>query len=310
MLATGPWSPEPWAGPLRAALPGRQILAWPDVPDPEAVRYVLAWKAPAECYQGLPNLEAIFSLGAGVDHLIFQASLPEVPIVRVVSPDLTQRMTEWVVLQVLMHHRRQPLYDRFQREHRWKELNQPAAASVRVGIMGLGVLGRDAAAVLSRLGFQVAGWTRRPTTMDGVETFHGGSGLDAFLARTDILVVLLPLTADTRGILSAGLFSRLAQDGALGGPYLINGGRGGLQVESDIVAAIRSGVLKGASLDVFETEPLPESSPLWDLPNVVITPHAAAASTPDAIAPEIARQIEAHEAGRPLENVIDRAGGY
>jgi glyoxylate/hydroxypyruvate reductase A len=310
LVATGPWPPEPWVTPIRQAEPDRPIHVWPDVPDPRAIRYVLAWKTPAEALRGFPNLEIIFSLGAGVDHIIFQSGLPDVPIVRVVSPDLTQRMTEWVTLQVLLHHRHQKIYDRQQVEHRWKELKQPAASAVRVGMMGLGVLGRDAAEVLVRLGFRVAGWSRRPTTVEGATVFSGAAGLDPFLARTDILVCLLPLTPETRGILALPLFRKLAQDGVLGGPIVINGGRGGLQVEADIVTAIEAGILKGATLDVFETEPLPASSPLWDLPNVVITPHAAAASTAEAIAPEIYRQILAYEAGEPLRNLVDRKTSY
>ncbi len=229
---------------------------------------------------------------------------------RVVVPDLTRRMTEWVVLQVLIHHRQQRAYDRQQAARRWHERRQPVAGGVRVGIMGLGVLGRDAAEVLARLGFQVAGWSRRPKVLEGAETFHGADGLAAFLKRTDILVCLLPLTPETRGILSLPLFDRLARDGALGGPILINAGRGGLQVEADIVAALQSGTLKGASLDVFEPEPLAASSPLWAHPDVVITPHAAAASQPEAIVPSIMAQIAAFEAGRPLLNLVDRDTHY
>jgi glyoxylate/hydroxypyruvate reductase A len=311
LLATGPWSPQPWAAPIRAADPGRPVHIWPDLPDPTAIRYALVWKPPEGLLAKLPNLEAIFSLGAGVDHLIFQAGLPDVPIVRVVSPDLTQRMTEWVVLQVLMHHRRQRDYDRLQREHRWHELRQPAASAVRVGVMGLGALGRDSATVLARLGFRVAGWSRRAATLPGVETFHGTDGFDPFLARTDILVCLLPLTPETRGILALPLFRRLARDGALGnGPVVINGGRGGLQVEADLHEALDQGVLAGASLDVFEREPLAAASPLWDAPNLVITPHVAATSEASTIAPEIFRQIVAHEAGAALQNIVDRASFY
>ncbi len=311
LLATGPWPSAPWAEAIRAAEPDRPLHVWPDLPDPAAIRYALVWKPPQGLLATLPNLEAIFSLGAGVDHFIFQSGLPAVPIVRVVSPDLTQRMTEWVTLQVLLHHRRQLAYLDSQRERRWREIRQPAAADVRVGMLGLGVLGRDAAAVLVRLGFRVAGWSRRPMTVAGVETFHGDAGRDAFLTRTDILVCLLPLTPETRGILAMPLFRKLATDGALGrGPIVINGGRGGLQVEADVAAAIGTGVLGGASLDVFETEPLDAVSPLWALPNVVITPHVAATSTPEVIAPEILRQIAAHEAGAPLENLVDRERFY
>jgi glyoxylate/hydroxypyruvate reductase A len=310
LLATGNWRPGPWAELIHAADPHRPVFTYPDVPDRAAVRYLLAWRPPAGAFRGLANLAAIFSLGAGVDHLMGVPGLPDVPIARVVSADLTQRMSEWVVLQVLLHHRRQRAYDRQQAARHWEELPQPAAADVRVGMMGLGVLGRDAAAILARLGFQVAGWSRRPAAVPGLATFHGAGGLDAFLARTDILVALLPLTPETRGILARPLFEKLARDGALGGPVVINAGRGGLQVEADIAAAVRSGLLKGASLDVFETEPLPPESPLWSLPDVVVTPHVAATSEPPTIVPLIMKQIADYEAGLPLLHLVDPRQGY
>jgi glyoxylate/hydroxypyruvate reductase A len=192
----------------------------------------------------------------------------------------------------------------------WKELRQPTASEVRVGVMGLGVLGRDAASTLRRLGFDVAGWSRRPADLPDIACFHGREMLERFLARTDILVTLLPLTPETKGILALPLFEKLARDGALGAPVLINAGRGGLQVEADIVAAIEDGVLAGASLDVFEHEPLDRTSPLWTLPNVVVTPHTAAASTPKALIPPILAQIREFEAGSRLENVVDRNAMY
>ena len=304
------WDPAPWVAAVRAADPDRPAFVWPDVPDPAAIAYALTWKPASGALNGLPNLRAIFSLGAGVDHLIFQGGLPEVPIVRVVDPDLTGRMTEWVVLQVLMHHRRQRLYDRQQRERVWKERKQVAAHAVRVGIMGMGVLGQAAARALTGLGFRVAGWSRRGLSAASVESFGGTGTLDAFLARTDILVCLLPLTAQTRGILAMPLLRKLARNGPPGMPVLINGGRGGLQVEADIIAALENGVLAGASLDVFEREPLEAASPLWVMDNVVITPHSAAASTPEALVPAMLKQIADLEAGGPLGNLVDRKAGY
>jgi glyoxylate/hydroxypyruvate reductase A len=180
---------------------------------------------------------------------------------------------------------------------------------VRVGILGLGELGRDAARKLRTLGFDVAGWTRSPKSQPDLASFHGPAGLDALLARSDILVCLLPLTPDTRGLLNASLFAKLARDRRLG-PFLINAGRGGLQVEADIVAALDARVLKGASLDVFETEPLPASSPLWTHPNVYVSPHNSAISSPEAIARYVVEQIITLERGEPLRNVVDRARGY
>lgn len=310
LIAAGPWDPEPWAAPFRKGQPDRPLAIWPEAHDPASVHYVLAWKTPAEALANLPNLKAIFSLGAGVDHIVGKVALPDVPIARVVDPDLTMRMTEWVVLQVLLHHRQHLAYTALQRDHAWHELHQPAASSVRVGIMGLGELGIAAAAVLRTLGFPLTGWSRTPKRVAGVQTFHGGAGLAPFLARTDILVVLLPLTKDTRGILNLELFRGLARDGALGGPVLINGGRGGLQVEADILAALDGGVLKAASLDVFEQEPLPPESPFWSRPNVIITPHAAAASEPAVLADTIYQAVLDFEAGKPLANPVDTRLGY
>jgi len=304
------WDAEAWAKAVRAAEPQRGVFVAPAIALPAAVGYALAWKPPAGFFRALPNLRAIFSLGAGVDHLVFRDDLPDVPIVRVVDPDLTQRMTEWVTLQVLMHHRRQREYDAQQRMRRWQELAQAAAADIRVGIMGMGVLGRDAAEVLVRLGYQVAGWRRTAGDVPGVKTYHGAGELEAFLARTDILVSLLPLTAETRGLLAMPLFEMLARDGELGGPVLINAGRGGSQVEADIVAALERRVLIGVSLDVFAREPLEAASPLWGREDAILTPHVAAASDPVSLADAIVAQIKAFEAGAPLANVIDRAAGY
>ena len=310
LFAITGWDPAPWVDAARAGDPERPVHLWPDVPEPDKIAYALAWKPAPGALAALPNLKAIFSLGAGVDHLIFRDDLPAVPLARVVDPDLTERMVEWVVLQVLIHHRRQRLYDRQQRERLWRERSQPAAHEVRVGIMGMGVLGRASAKALAALGFRVAGWSRHGAEVPGVEGFAGVDQLDAFLKRTDILVCLLPLTDETRGILAMPLFETLAHDGPRGMPVLINAGRGGLQAEADIVAALESGVLGGASLDVFESEPLDAASPLWGMDNVVITPHAAAASMPSALVPGILRQIADFEAGAPLINLVDRKAGY
>jgi glyoxylate/hydroxypyruvate reductase len=278
--------------------------------DPAAVHYAAVWKPPPGGLAAFPNLAAIFNLGAGVDALMADASLPDVPIVRVADEDLTGRMTEYVVMHVLIHHRQQRYIDACQRDRRWAPPAQPAAPAVRVGVMGLGVLGRDAADVLRRLGFNVAGWSRTPKKIPGIATFAGEAELPAFLARTDILVCLLPLTPTTKGILNRRTFSQLARDGVLGGPIVINAGRGGLQVETELLAALDDGTLKAATLDVFETEPLPEASPLWSHPKVTISAHNAADTDPDAISVYVAEQIARHERGEPLQNVVDRRLGY
>jgi glyoxylate/hydroxypyruvate reductase A len=311
LLAINGWDPEPWLARLRALLPGREIVTSDAIGDRGAVRYALTWRHSDGALADLPNLQAIFSLGAGVDHMFRDSRLPAVPIVRVVDADLRDRMSEWVVLHALIHLRQQRMYDWQQDQLIWDEdVDQPSAAEVRVGVLGLGVLGADAAQKLSTIGFDVAGWSRTPRELEGTACFHGDAGLEAMLARTDILVALLPLTPQTRGILDAVLFSKLAQDGRLGGPILINAGRGGLQVEADILEALDAGVLKAATLDVFEVEPLPKDSPLWRHPRVTISPHNAAISTPEAILRNIVGQIEAFERGEALKNVVDRMRGY
>jgi glyoxylate/hydroxypyruvate reductase len=310
LVITG-WDAGPWERRFAAAAPGRDIRVWPDrIGDPAGVAYAAAWLPPPGAFAPFRNLRAIFSLGAGVDAVLADPALPQVPVVRVVDPDLTRRMTEYVTLHVLMHHRRQRLYDEQQRRRIWHEHAQPPAHMVAVGIMGLGVLGHDAAEVLARLGFRVAGWSRTPRNLPGVECFHGTAGLEAFLARTEILVCLLPLTAATTGILNLALLRKLKRDGALGGAFLINAGRGALQIDADILTALKQGALAGATLDVFPTEPLPASSPLWTHPNVTITPHNSAASVPEEVVAYIVRQIDRFEVGGGLDNVIDRASGY
>ncbi len=310
LVITG-WDVGPWEKRFRAAAPGRDIRVWPDRRgDPDAIAYAAAWLPPAGAFGAFRNLRAIFSLGAGVDGVLKDRALPQVPVVRVVDPHLMRRMTEYVTLHVLMHHRRQRLYDEQQRARVWHEHPQPAAGEVNVGIMGLGVLGRDAAEVLVRLGFRVAGWSRSPRQLPGVETFHGAAGLQAFLGRTEILVCLLPHTPATEAILNLALLRKLKRDGALGGAFLINAGRGRLQVDADIVAALEEGALAAATLDVFPAEPLPATSPLWSSPKVTITPHNSAVSVPEEVVAYIVRQIERFEAGEGLENVVDRASGY
>jgi glyoxylate/hydroxypyruvate reductase A len=197
-----------------------------------------------------------------------------------------------------------------QRQHLWRDLDQPAAREVTVGIMGLGVMGSAAADALLRLGFRLRGWSRSPKILPGVEGFHGHDGLDPFLAGTDILVALLPLTPETTGLLDRGVFKKLRRSGPLGGPIIINAGRGGSHVEGDVAEALRDGTLAGASLDVFAREPLPADSPLWDCENLVITPHVASVSDPDALAGQIAGQIRSFERGEPLRNRVDRQRGY
>lgn len=305
------WDPDSWFKAFAKHAPDREIITHVKAGDEPLVDYALLWKQKRGSLANLPNLKVIFSLGAGVDHVFQDDLVPDVPIVRTISPDLTMRMTEYVVWQVLDHHRLGSQYRAQQLKKIWREdRRQPAANEVNVGIMGLGVLGRDAAEKLKSLGFNVSGWSRRPQDVAGVQTYHGKDGLTEFLKHVDILVCLLPLTPETKGILSMSVFGLMKENGPLGAPILINAGRGGLQNEADILAALERGQLSAASLDVFETEPLPETSPIWSHPKVMITPHAAASSSANALVPEIIKMITDYERNGTLTNLVDRDKQY
>jgi glyoxylate/hydroxypyruvate reductase A len=304
---------EEFASLARSFDPVLDVRVAPDIGRRADIRYALAWQAPHGLLKTLPNLELIISVGAGVDHLLNDPDLPDVPMVRFVDPDLSGRMAEYIALHVLYHHRRMPEFRELQARKVWKYLPEPAAHEVRVGLMGLGVMGQAAARVLGVLGYRLRGWSRSRRALPGMECFAGREGLDPFMAETDILAVVLPLTPDTRGLLNAGLFAKLSRSGRdprLPGPVLINAGRGGLQVDADVLSALLAGQLYAASLDVFEAEPLPHSSPLWSHPRVIVTPHNAAESAPAAIVRYALAQMRAHAQGAPLANVVDRSRGY
>ena len=308
--ATG-WPQEEWLKELAHQAPWLDVRTTENLGDPQDITHALVWKPPADLLTQLPSLRLIISAGAGVDHLLSLPDLPDVPVSRVVDPDLTRRMGEYVAQQALMHLRRQRDYDACQKRREWcSGIVPPTAPEVTCGIMGLGALGAESARLLRLLGFRVAGWARTRRYIEGMRCHAGNDELDEFLAGTDILVCLLPLTPETEGILNIGLFRRLRQDGPLGGPILINAGRGRLQKDADILAALDEGVLKAASLDVFETEPLPQGSPLWDHPAVTVTPHVAAVSSPRAVVAYALRQIARMERGEAPENLVLRERGY
>jgi glyoxylate/hydroxypyruvate reductase A len=217
-------------------------------------------------------------------------------------------MVGYVVLHALLHQRQMKLYEAQQRARVWREHYEPPPRAIKVGIMGMGVMGEASAKGLLAAGFSVIGWSRTAKKIDGIETFDGEAGLRAFLAKTNILVCLLPLTPATKGILNYVLFRQLAREPVA--PVLINAGRGGEQVESDILRALGDGTLGGASLDVFEQEPLPAESPFWTHPKVYLTPHNASASDPRALVANILSQIENFERGGTLANLVSRKLGY
>lgn len=308
LLAIQGWEPVAWLTRFRALAGKRDVRLWPETGDLKDINYVCVWKQPAGLLATLPNLKAIFSLGAGVDHLLQDNHLPNVPIARIVDPDLTTRMVGYIVMHALLHQRQMKLYESQRKDRVWIEHYEPPPRSIRVGIMGMGVMGQASAKGLQASGFSVIGWSRSKKNIDGVEMFDGEAGLKTFLGKTNILVCLLPLTPTTNGILNYVLFRQLAREPIP--PVLINAGRGGEQNEGDILRALDDGTLGGASLDVFEQEPLAAESPFWNHPKVYVTPHNAASSDPRALAVNILSQIENLERGGKLENLVDRKLGY
>ncbi|MEM7774776.1 MAG: glyoxylate/hydroxypyruvate reductase A [Pseudomonadota bacterium] len=312
IIGESPRTPD-FAKATQARAPDREVRLWPNVGNAADVRYALAWGPPPGELKAYANLQMIVSVGAGVDHLFRDPELPDVPIVRYVDHDLTARMTGYVVLHALLHCRRMTEYADQQRRAIWNHLPEPAPQAVRVGVMGAGVLGHAAVQALGAVEFQVNAWSRTAKQISGARCFAGQDGLADFLAETDILVVLLPLTPNTKGLINADLLAQLSQRGRprrLPGPVLINAGRGGLQVETAILQALDDRSLYAASLDVFETEPLDRDSPLWQHPRVVITPHNAAESTTESIVAYFLKQVAQHEAGQAPDNVVDRSLGY
>lgn len=307
LLSVTGFNPRPWFELLSKT---RRVVLDPDGPEDPSITYAVVWKQKPNLLAGLPNLRAIFSIGAGVDHIFTDPGVPRVPIVRVVDDNLTQYMTEYVLWRVLDHHRQGMLFRAQQKRKIWREPTQRAASDISVGIMGLGQLGRAAARTLLAAGFRLNGWSRNEKTMTDVATFHGEEGLVPFLNATDILVVLLPLTPQTTSIVNYELLRELRKCNGLGGAVLINAGRGKLQKDADILRALEDGTLKEASLDVFEVEPLPRTSPLWSHPAVFVTPHAAATSDPIHLVEPMLEQMAAFERGEPLQNVVDRDAGY
>jgi glyoxylate/hydroxypyruvate reductase len=298
---------DAWRAELQARIPGLDVRVWPEVGDRADIDIALVWRPPQGelARSRYPNLKAILSLAAGIDGLIADPDLPDVPIARMVDPSLTRTMSEYVLLAVLRHHREFDRFERAQRVREWAYAFPPQAAERRVGIMGLGELGSAAARRLVAEGFQVLGWSRSPKVLDGVVSYAGRSELHAFLHRTDVLVCLLPLTADTVGILDAATFTGLPH-----GAFVINVARGQHLIERDLVEALDSGHLAGATLDVFREEPLPPESPLWEHPKVLVTPHVASYSLPATAASGVAANIRRVLAGEPLLHQVDRARGY
>lgn len=290
--------------PLRKELPDVTFATWPDDAARDA-EIAICWKPPAGALATLPKLKLIHSIAAGVDNILSDPTVPSHPVCRIVDPDLTSAMTEFVLWGTLYFHRD---FDRVisnSREGIWHRYDQRAPFETRVGILGLGALGTDAAKRLVDLGFRVSAWSRSQKSLPGVTVFSGEDALDPFLSEVDILVSLVPLTPSTVGLLNKERLSRLPK-----GAALILCSRGEHLVADDLVSLLRSGHLRGAVLDVFEKEPLPKDHPLWREPGVLVTPHMAAIATWPVIAQQIAENVRRLQRGEPLLNAVDRVRGY
>jgi glyoxylate/hydroxypyruvate reductase A len=296
----------PWIRSLKGLDPALAIRVWPDVADVTEIEFALVWNHPPGELRRYPNLKCIASLGAGVDRILGDSELPRgVPVTKVVDAALMRAMTEYVALAVLNHYRDMDRYRRDQERQQWAPRFPRPREAMAIGIMGLGQLGADSAAKLRDMGFAVGGWSRTPKQIDGVESFHGSEQLTRFLSRTDVLICLLPLTPQTRGILNRGTFQGLRR-----GSYVINVARGGHLVEEDLVEALDTGQLSGACLDVFREEPLPARHPFWVHPRILVTPHVSSLTDPDAVAPQILENYRRVMAGDPPLYQVDVERGY
>lgn len=294
-----------WSEKFAKGRPDIPFHIWPETGPKEDVRYLAAWKTPDDLATLFPNLEVLFSLGAGIDQLNLANVPPGVQIIRMVESSLVEGMIEYVLWAVLSFHRDMFRYARQQREHIWDGSHNRPAKLYRLGLMGMGELGSPVLEKLVSFGYECRGWSRSRREVPGVKSFAGVGELDAFLAETDILVCLVPLTDATRGILNRSLFEKLPK-----GACLINCGRGGHLVQDDLIPALDTGQLSQAVLDVATPEPLPPEHPFWDHPRIFLTPHIASAAQSDTAAEAVLANLRRYEAGEPMTGVIDTGRGY
>lgn len=291
---------------LQQALPGKALACWPEEIDASRVAHAVVWNPPAGFFRNMHKLQAVFVLGAGVDRILKRDDLdPAVPVIRLTDAGMAQQMLEYVLYGVLHVQRHMGQYRRQQAQRQWQPVAAATAAQTRIGVLGLGEIGGRVAQSLAAMGYAVAGWSRSGRQLPGVEDFVGEAGLPALLARTDILVNLLPSTPATRGLLDSRMLSLLPR-----GAALINAGRGEQLDEAALLGLLDSGQLRFAMLDVFEVEPLESVHPLWSHPAVLVTPHIAAMTLVAAAMEQIAANLQALVQGQPLQGLVLRARGY
>lgn len=301
----GPGEEARWLDALSAAMPTERILPARDIERPETVELAIVASVDPAALAGMTSLRWIQSLWAGVERLVAEPALAHLPIVRMIDPELARTMAEAVLAWALYLHRDIPAYLAQQRQRQWIQRRYVPPWERRVAVLGLGAIGREAARVLRAAGFAVSGWSATPKQVDGVECFHGAEGLATLAASTDILVCLLPLTPRTRHVVDATLLARLRR-----GAGLVNAGRGPLVDTGALLAALDSGQLGHAVLDVFDEEPLPQDSPLWGHPGVTVMPHVAAVTDPRTASLVVAENVRAWRASGRIPPAVDRQRGY
>lgn len=297
--------PAAWGQALAAALPGLDFRISPALGNPAEIEAALVWKPPAGFFAPLRNLKLVVNLGAGVDSLVGRDDLPAIPIARLNDPGMVQLMTSYVVFAVTRYARDIHHFERAQRRGAWHYIHPRHLGEIKIGILGLGELGAPAAAALAGMGYAVTGWSRSPKSIPGVTCLHGAAALAEVLRGSEILVVLVPLTPGTRGLLGAAELALLPP-----GAKLINACRGAVVEEAALLAALRSGTLAEATLDVFDTEPLPPGHPFWAMENVLITPHLASITVPQSAAGDVAESIRRVLRGEAPLHPVDAARGY
>ncbi len=294
-----------WKSLFQTHAPDIEVRLWPDIGDPAQIQFFASWQPPADLHVQFPNLQVVFATSAGVDQFDLSALPEHIEVVRMLDPGIAQGIVEYVCFAVLSLHREIPLYLDQQRQHHWQTRPLIPARQRRVGVMGLCNLGIAALQSLRPFGFDLSGWARSEKHIEGVRCFAGDQQLIPFLNQCDLLICLLPLTADTRGILNAKTFAALPH-----GARLINLGRGGHLVESDLLDALATGQIEQAILDVLNDEPPSQNHPYWDHPRIWLTPHIGAMTSPDSAFKLLLENIRRHQRGEPMQGAIARDVGY
>ena len=298
--------PEPWAAALQEIDSSLDIQVWPNESQKADIEFALCWKHPEGVLRDYSNLRCICSMGAGIDHVLNDAFLPKhLPVLRLVDPLLAQSMFEYILAAVMHYFREFDLYQAQQSQLLWQPQPPKPISKTTIGIMGLGKLGKYSANKFSMMGFNVIGWSRSQKSIKGVKTYAGKNQLEQFLSQTDILICLLPLTGETIGILNLGLFNKLPK-----GSCLVNVARGEHLVDGDLITALNEGQLRGACLDVFNEEPLPQDHPFWKHEKIFVSPHCSSITDPRSVAPQIVENYRLMQSGEPLLNQVDVQRGY